>query len=159
MNQVSETTPSYIRIAYIKAQWHSDILEVGFQSFVERVRELTQGKATVELFEVPGALEIPLLAKSLAASTRYAAIVGSAFIVDGGIYRHEYVANSVLMGIMQAQLETNIPILSAVLTPHNYQDTDEHNHFFLGHFQVKGREIANACVSILDTHDAIRKVA
>ncbi len=70
----------------------------------------------VEIFDVPGAYEIPLHAKTLARTGRYSAIVGSAFVVDGGIYRHDFVATAVINGMMQVQLETEVPVLSVVLT-------------------------------------------
>jgi 6,7-dimethyl-8-ribityllumazine synthase len=70
----------------------------------------------VEFFSTPGSLEIPLMAKKLAKSGRYAAVCASGRVVDGGIYRHEFVAHAVLQGIMQTSLETEVPVLSAVLT-------------------------------------------
>src|SRR3546814_6566368 len=73
----------------------------------------------IEVFEAPGAFEIPLLARDLARSGRYAAIVGAAFVVNGGIYRHDFVADTVVGALMQVQMESDVPVLSAVLTPHN----------------------------------------
>lgn len=58
-------------------------------------------------------------------------------IVDGGICRHEFVAQAVLNGLMQAGLETNVPVLSAVLTPHHLHSHAEHQSFFEEHFRVK----------------------
>ena len=47
---------------------------------------------------------------------------------------------------MQVQLETDVPILSAVLTPKNFHEHDEHRRFFREHFVVKGTEAAQAAV-------------
>ncbi len=99
----------------------------------------------IEIFDVPGALEIPLHAQTLAKTRRYSAIIGSAFIVDGGIYRHDFVAGTVLDGMMRVQLDTGVPVLSTVLTPHNFQELEAHIRFFRDHFIVKGVEAANAC--------------
>src|SRR3546814_949058 len=52
---------------------------------------------------------------------------------------------SVIDGLMQVQLETEVPILSCVLTPHHFHEHDEHRQFFVEHFKVKGREVAQAC--------------
>ena len=46
----------------------------------------------IDLFEVPGSFEIPLHAQLLAKTRRYTAIVAAGLVVDGGIYRHEFVA-------------------------------------------------------------------
>lgn len=85
-------------------------------SFVDATQALSNGKTVVDIFDVPGALEIPLHAKTLAETGRYDAILGTAFVVDGGIYRHDFVAGTVLDGLMTVQLQTNVPVLSAVLT-------------------------------------------
>ena len=75
---------------------------------------------------VPGSFEIPLHAQRLAGIGRYAAIVGAGFVVDGGIYRHEFVAEAVINGLMRVQLDTDTPVISMVLTPHHFHEHDEH---------------------------------
>ena len=72
------------------------------------------------------------------------------FIVDGGIYRHEFVADAVISSLMRVQLETEVPIISAVLTPQRFHAHAEHQRFFREHFRVKGAEAAEACVKTMD---------
>src|ERR1700736_4732933 len=74
-------------------------------------------KSPIDFFDVPGSLEIPLHALLLAESGRYAAIAAAGFVVNGGIYRHEFVADAVIQGLMRVQLDTKVPVISAVLTP------------------------------------------
>ncbi len=136
------------RIALIRARWHAEIVDQCVDGFVSEWRQ-TEGAAPVDIFDVPGALEIPLHAQTLARSGRYAAIIGTAFVVDGGIYRHEFVADTVLEAMMRVQLDIGIPILSTVLTPHHFQETEAHIRFFKEHFVIKGREAADACRQIL----------
>ncbi len=149
MNQSSLENSKSVRIAFVQARWHAHIVDQCRISFVDEIERLTNGSAEVEVFDVPGAFEIPLQARALAKTGRYSAIVGSAFVVDGGIYRHEFVAETVIAGLMQAQLDADLPVLSAVLTPHHFHDSEEHRQFFLAHFKVKGREVAEACLSVL----------
>ena len=104
---------------------------------------------TVERFETPGAFEIPLHAQTLARTGRYAAIVGAAFVVDGGVYRHEFVVDTVVLALMQVQLATETPVFSVVLTPHHFHEHAVHQRFFHDHFRVKGHEAARACVGTL----------
>ena len=120
-----------------------------FAAFVEECSTSDISNAQIKLFEVPGSLEIPLQAKILANSHEYAVIVAAGLVVDGGIYRHDFVAGTVIDAMMQVQLETEIPILSVVLTPHNFQETETHESFFYDHFKIKGREAARACVQTL----------
>jgi len=50
---------------------------------------------------------------------------------------------------MRVQLDTGVPILSAVLTPHHFQESEAHIQFFKEHFVLKGREVATSCRQIL----------
>ena len=70
----------------------------------------------VDCFEVPGAFEIPLMAQRIARVGGHGEIVACGMVVDGGIYRHEFVAAAVINGLMRVQLDTGVPVLSCVLT-------------------------------------------
>ena len=147
------------KIAYVQAGWHRHIVSQAYQSFVETCASMGIAESCIELLEVPGSLEIPLQAKLLAKSGDYQVIVAAGLIVDGGIYRHDFVAGTVLDAIMQIQLETEIPILSVVLTPHQFQETEAHESFFHEHFKLKGREAALACVQTLENLDKMNQAA
>ena len=147
------------RIAFISARWHRDIVDNCRDAFAAEIAALTGGRYEIDYFEVPGAFEIPLRAKRLARGARYDAVIGAALVVDGGIYRHEFVAQAVINGLMQVGLETDVPVLSAVLTPHHFHSSAEHQTFFAEHFRVKGREVAAACVAIVEEAGALRAAA
>ena len=138
------------KIAFIQARWHADIVDQCRVSFIEEIKVRTRATAEIEIFDVPGAYEIPLLAKTMARTGNYGAIVAAALVVDGGIYRHDFVASAVVTGLMQVQIETDVPVLSAVLTPHQFHDSAEHRNFFFEHFKVKGREAAEACLDVIE---------
>jgi 6,7-dimethyl-8-ribityllumazine synthase len=139
------------RIAFIQAQWHSDIVHQARDAFLDEMKRRGVPPDSIDFFDVPGAFEIPLHAQRLARSRRYAAIVGCALVVDGGIYRHEFVAHTVVNALMTVQLETDVPVLSAVLTPHHFHEHVEHRKYFHRHFAVKGTEVAEACVKTLES--------
>ena len=145
----ANVTPS-ARIAVIRARWHAGIVDQAVESFVAEWKTLGGRAEDVDIVDVPGALEIPLHAQLLARTGRYAAILGVALVVDGGIYRHDFVAGSVVDAIVRVGLDTNVPVLSAVLTPHNFQESDAHIAFFRDHFVIKGKEAAHAARQILD---------
>ena len=109
----------------------------------------------VDVFDVPGAFEMPLMAQKLTGTGRYDAIICAAFVVDGGIYRHDFVAASVVDGLMRVGLETGVPVLSVSLTPHQYQETDHHNAIYKAHFVTKGQEAAQAALAVLAAHEAV----
>lgn len=138
------------RIALIQASWHQDIVGQAREGFLQQMEALGYLPSEIDVFTVAGAFEIPLHAKRLALTGRYRALVAAALVVDGGIYRHEFVAQSVVSGLMQVQLETLVPVFSVVLTPHHFQ-TEEHSRFFFEHFVGKGREAANAVAQTLQS--------
>lgn len=145
----SATDFSSNKIALIRASWHKDIVDQARMGFLAEVEKHGISEKQVEIFDVPGAYEIPLLAKRLAKSGNYDVIVATALVVDGGIYAHQFVAEAVVSGMMQVQLETNTPILSVVLTPKQFDDTPERQKFFFDHFIEKGKEAADACLMVL----------
>tara|TARA_R100001377_G_scaffold24131_1_gene13031 strand:- start:984 stop:1442 length:459 start_codon:yes stop_codon:yes gene_type:complete len=134
------------RVAFIQSCWHREIVDKLRDSFLETFSTL-DGRP-VDVFEVPGAFEIPLKAQFLANTGEYAAIVAAGLVVDGGIYRHEFVAGAVIDGLMRTQLETRTPIFSAVLTPHDFRSAGQ-PEFFAKHFVSKGMEAAQACASTI----------
>ena len=138
-------------IAYVQASWHADITDPCKHAFVAAVTKRGYRASDIEFFSAPGSLEIPLVAKKLAKTGRYAAVCASGLVVDGGIYRHDFVAQAVLQGIVQTSLDTEVPVLSAVLTPHHFHDHAIHEAFFKDHMRTKGEELAEACLSIIET--------
>jgi 6,7-dimethyl-8-ribityllumazine synthase len=139
-------------VAFIQSCWHDDIVNRGRDAFVAEMKRQGVAKPAITTLEVPGAFELPLLAKKLAQSGRYSAVVACGFVVNGGIYRHEFVADAVVSGLMQVQLETGVPVFSVVLTPLNFHESDEHQRFFAEHFVIKGQEAARACMQTLAVH-------
>lgn len=143
------------RIAVVSAQWHREIVHRARDALVDELARHGVATAQVEHLEVPGAFEIPLHAQRLARSGRVDAIVAIGFVVDGGIYRHDFVARAVIDGLMRVQLDEGVPVFSVVLTPHHFHEHDVHASFFAEHFVRKGREAAEACLRALPTLRAI----
>ena len=77
--------------------------------------------------------------------------MAAGFVVDGGIYRHEFVAETVIRALMQVQLSTETPVFSVVLTPHHFHEHEVHRQFYHGHFRTKGAEAARACKGTLES--------
>jgi len=138
------------KYAFVKANWHEEIVSqalVGFQELIPA--------AQVDVFDVPGAFEMPLLAKELASTGQYAAVACAALVVDGGIYRHDFVAAAVVDGLMRAGMDTGVPVLSVSLTPHHFQETEHHMKIYRDHFVEKGREAARAALMIGKTRASL----
>ena len=145
---------THTRFAFVRARWHADIVDRAYQGFTELILP-----AQVDTYDVPGAFEMPLMAQTLAETGRYDAIACAALVVDGGIYRHDFVAAAVVDGLMLVGLKTGVPVLSVSLTPHHFQETAHHMSIYADHFVTKGREAAQAALGILDARAALRSAA
>ena len=157
MNQIStasfpDGSAHRTRVALICSSWHHDIVHQARDAILAEFARGGLPPGRVDLFDVPGAFEIPLCAKKLARSRRYDAIVACGLIVNGGIYRHEFVSAAVIDGLMRVQIDTEVPVLSAVLTPRDFHEHEDHLRFFKEHFVKKGTEVARACLETVALH-------
>jgi 6,7-dimethyl-8-ribityllumazine synthase len=161
MNQSSQLDPVLLpsaisaelrplKVAVIAASWHQEIVSSSTHAIQQEFDRQGRPPECLELHQVPGAFEIPLYAMRLARTGRYDAIIACGLVVNGGIYRHEFVASAVIDGLMRVQLDTDIPTFSAVLTPRDFHEHEEHQAFFKAHFVKKGVEVAQACLNTLD---------
>ena len=144
------------RVAFVQASWHREVVEQCRIAFLDEIEARNIPRAHVDLFEVPGSFEIPLHAQLLAKTRRYTAIVAAGLVVDGGIYRHEFVADTVIKALMDVQLRTEVPVFSAVLTPQQFHESAAHVEFFRKHFVTKGIEVAEACAITLLSLERLR---
>ncbi|HEY4279567.1 MAG TPA: 6,7-dimethyl-8-ribityllumazine synthase [Conexibacter sp.] len=87
----------------------ADKLVIGAQGALE-------GAETVDVYDVPGAFELPLAAKYAAESARYDAIVALGAVIRGETDHYDYVCSECARGIQQVQLATGIPVGFGVLT-------------------------------------------
>ena len=134
------------QVAVVAAQWHADLVERMVQAFVPPVRAAGH---EVEVLRVPGSFEIPFQVRRLARSGGCAAVAACGLVVDGGIYRHDFVAATVVDALMRVQLECDVPVLSGVLAPHHFHEHADHLAFFDAHLVGKGEELARSCLAVL----------
>ncbi len=137
-------------IALLRANWHTDIIDNGIKGFRELVLELGYD-GEIEVIDVPGSLEFPLQAQLLAKTGKYEAIVCFGLIVDGGIYRHEFVAQAVVDGIVRVSLDTEVPVMSVAISPQTFDENNSKDiEFFKNHFVLKGEEAARGTVMMIE---------
>jgi len=73
-------------------------------------------EADIDVAWTPGALEIPLVAKKLAQSGTYSAVICLGAVIRGGTSHFEYVASEVNRGIARVSLETGVPVIQGIIT-------------------------------------------
>ena len=142
------------RVAFVQSSWHRDIVAPCRDSFLAEIEARHIAPSQVDLFEVPGSFEIPLHVQILAKTRRYTAIVAAGLVVDSGV--RGFVADTVIRALMDVQLRTEVPVFSAVVTPDDFDETDEGSDFLRKHFAAKGIEVAEACASTLLSLERLR---
>jgi 6,7-dimethyl-8-ribityllumazine synthase len=102
----------------------------------------------MEIANVPGALEIPLVLQAMAQSGRFDALVALGAVIRGDTYHFEVVSNDSCRAVMEVQLETGVPVANGILTC----DSDEQAEVRM---QVKGADCAQAAVEMANLQKAL----
>ncbi|MFZ9776572.1 MAG: 6,7-dimethyl-8-ribityllumazine synthase [Ilumatobacteraceae bacterium] len=102
----------------------------------------------IEVFWVPGAYEIPVMARLMAVSQKYDALVALGAVIRGETAHFDYVAGPCAEGIMQVQLETLVPIGFGVLTVENVEQAAERSR---ADDTNKGYEAADVAIEMVST--------
>jgi 6,7-dimethyl-8-ribityllumazine synthase len=111
------------------------------------------GVSEVDRFDVPGAFELPIIAKYAAESGRYAAIVCLGAVIRGETDHYDYVCGEAARGIQQVQLETRVPIGFGVLTVDNMEQALA--RVAGGSKRDSGRHAAEAALASLAVKDEL----
>jgi len=145
------------KIAIITTKWNSEFVGNATEHCLSRLHELGVSESNIEVITVPWAVEIPLTAKMLHKTGNYKAVIAIALVYGGGIYRHEFVAGSVVDQIIKLSSELSMPIFSSVLTPVDIDMKSEKDvNFYLEHLKWKWTEVADACMETLAVFDKIK---
>ena len=139
------------RVAFVQSAWHREVVAECRETFLAEIQARHIARAQIDVFEVPGAFEIPLHVQLLAKTRRYTAIVAAGLVIDD-----QYIAETVIKALMEVQLRTEIPVFSAVVTPEQFNETAAHVDFFRQHFAAKGAEVAEACANTLLSLERLR---
>ena len=112
-----------MRFALVAARFNGEITRRLIEG-VTRGLHAHEGEVASTVW-VPGAFEIPLAAKTLAQSKEYDGVICVGAVIRGETPHFEYVAGQAAAGVMQASLETGVPIVFSVLTTNTSEQADE----------------------------------
>ena len=112
------------RIAIVVARFNSDITERLLAGALEALEESGVREEDIAVTWVPGAFEIPLIAKRFAESGNYDAVICLGAVIRGETAHFEHVATQAASGIMQTALSTDVPVIFSVLTTENYEQAE-----------------------------------
>jgi 6,7-dimethyl-8-ribityllumazine synthase len=143
-----------MKIGIVVAEFNRDVtskLEEGALAFLKE-----QGIKTkeIELVHVPGAFEIPLIAKALLKNKKVDAVIALGAVIRGETTHYDYVCQAVERGCTQLQLEFIKPVVFGVLTTENDEQAFDRVGGKHGH---KGRDAAETALRMIETLKKLKK--
>jgi 6,7-dimethyl-8-ribityllumazine synthase len=110
-----------LKVGIVCSQFNEFVVQALLDGAKQALTQRGVAEKNIEVFWVPGAFEIPVLARLMAVSQKYDALVALGAVIRGETAHFDYVAGPCADGIMQVQLETLIPIGFGVLTVENVE--------------------------------------
>jgi 6,7-dimethyl-8-ribityllumazine synthase len=136
-----------VRIALLVSRFNSFIVESLLSGAVDTLKRHGAEERELQIVRVPGAYEMPIAAKRLAASQRYDAIIALGAVIRGGTPHFEYVAGECTKGLSQVSLQHDIPIAFGVLTVDSIEQAIERAGTKAGN---KGAEAALSAIEMIN---------
>jgi len=135
------------RIALLVSRFNSFIVESLLSGAVDTLKRHGAEDRELQIIRVPGAYEMPIAAKRLAASQSYDAIIALGAVIRGGTPHFEYVAGECTKGLSQVSLQHDIPIAFGVLTVDSIEQAIERAGTKAGN---KGAEAALSAIEMIN---------
>jgi 6,7-dimethyl-8-ribityllumazine synthase len=142
-----------LRFAIILSRFNDAIGNQLLEGAQDTLRRHGVAAEQIDIAKVPGAFEIPVLAKKLAESKRYAAIICLGVVIRGATPHFEYVAGNVASGISQISLQTGVPCIFGVLTTNTIEQAVERAGTKAGNKGAEAALVALEMANLLKTLD------
>jgi 6,7-dimethyl-8-ribityllumazine synthase len=133
------------KFAIVVARFNSFISEKLLEGAIDTLLRSGANDSDIDVARVPGAFEIPLIAKKMASSHKYDAVICLGVVIRGATPHFDVVVNEVSKGSAQAGLETGVPVLFGVLTTETIEQAIERSGTKAGN---KGSEVAVAAIEM-----------
>ncbi|QDP72964.1 6,7-dimethyl-8-ribityllumazine synthase [Legionella israelensis] len=136
-------------IAVIVSRFNQPVTEALKQGALQRLSEKGIHSEDIILIEVPGAVEIPLVAKKLAQQNEIKAIIALGAVIRGETSHYDYVCSQVSEGCQRVMLDYEIPVIFGILTTENEEQAQERAGGIHGHKGVDAVDCALEMASIM----------
>ena len=137
------------RFAIVASRWNELISSRLVEGALDGLRRLGAKEANVNIYRVPGAFEIPLLAMRLGQSRKFDAIICLGTIIRGQTPHFDYIASEVARGISHAGLTTGLPVVFGIVTADTVDQAIDRAGVKLGN---KGFEAAMTAVELVNLY-------
>ena len=135
------------RYGILVARFNSLITERLLEGCVDGLLRSGVADADITVVRVPGAFEMPVVAKRMADSGDYDAVIGLGAVIRGSTPHFDHVANEVTKGLAQVSLESGLPVINAVLTTDTIEQAVERAGTKAGN---KGFDAARGAVEMVN---------
>lgn len=139
--------------AIVVSRFNQEITDGLLYGAIKYLQEKATPIQTSDIFRVPGAFEIPLVAQKLANTGKYKGIICLGCVIKGDTAHFEYISESAVHGLMQASLTTSTPLSFGILTTYDEEQAKARSQ---KNPQNKGREAAAAC---FETAEILSKIS
>jgi 6,7-dimethyl-8-ribityllumazine synthase len=133
------------RFAIVVSRWNEGVTRKLLDGAVDKLKEQGVADEVIDVAWVPGAMEIPLVAKRLAGLRRYQAVICLGCVIRGETTHDQHINRSVSHAITRLSLDANIPVLFGVLT---CETMEQAIHRAGGNVGNKGAEAAEAALEM-----------
>lgn len=141
------------RIAVVVSRFNPEVTEGLLLGTRKELAERNVPLLEEDIYRAPGAFEIPLIAQTLAECGRYDGVVCLGCVIKGDTAHFEFISLGAAAGLMQATLNTEVPVTFGILTTYTDEQAILRSRDDAAN---KGREAAAACVETLETLALIR---
>ncbi len=136
-----------MRFALVASRFNDFITSKLLEGAMDSLKRHGASESDLTIIWVPGSFEIPLVAKQLAASGKFDAVLTLGAVIRGSTAHFDYVAAEVSKGVAQASLDTGVPVIFGVLTTDTIEQAIERAGTKAGN---KGSDAALAAVEMVD---------
>lgn len=140
----------------VVAGFHRELSQRLLDGARARLAEAGLAEGHLEERWVPGAFELPLAAKALAQTGRYAAIIGLGVVIRGETAHFEHVGGAASSGLARVALDTGVPCAFGVLTVENQAQAEARAGGEVGNAGADAADAAVAMANLLDAEGALR---
>lgn len=135
------------RFGIVVTRWNSFVVDNLLKGALDSLQRHGADESNIEIIYVPGAFEIPLAVKKMAASKKYDAIITLGAVIRGGTPHFEYVASECVKGLASSMMEYEIPVAFGVLTVDTIEQAIERAGTKAGN---KGEEAAMSAIEMVN---------
>ena len=140
------------RFGIVITRWNSFVVENLLAGALDCLKRHGADENDIEVVYVPGAFEIPLVVKKMAASKKHDAIITLGAVIRGGTPHFEYVAGECVKGMASAMMQFEVPVAFGVLTVDTIEQAIERAGSKAGN---KGFDAAMAAVEMANLYKAL----